>query len=206
MMENEPEIDVEKKEVELGIRDTPKKGWNLLWVFMPGVVIFLMELWKMLFVNFDFPGIYWLFVLLDFKYFWWIAIAIGGAILFFVLGAIRKIIQKPTPVFFSLAFTLFIVGIVFVGSFPLVLGSHIVHVKTARSDSLVYHLASYPLFDINYGIVQCGPLGLICRNIYRSYDITYVDWGEPSLSFDPKTDILTLSLAEQGILFAEEVP
>ena len=204
-MGNEQDIYIERIEEELRHREQ-QKGRSTIWIFIPAGIVLIVQIWKILFIAEILPGIHWLCVLFDSGYLVTFVLSGAGIVIFFLIGAVRKILSKETALYFSLAIASLLLALSHFFMLPLEFAQHTVHLKSVRANFLVYHLSGYPMFDVNYEIAQCEPLGLICRNIYRSYDITDIDWREPNFSFDPATDILTLSLPEEGILFAEEVP
>lgn len=204
-MGNEQDIYIEKIEEELRNREK-QKGRSRIWIFIPAGIVLIVQIWKILFIGKILPGIHWLFVLFDSGYLATFVLSGAGIVIFFLIGAVRKILLKETALYFLLAIASLLLVLSHFFMLPLEFAQHTVHLKSVRVNFLVYHLSSYPMFDVNYEIAQCEPLGLICRNIYRSYDITEMNWREPIFSFDSDTDILTLSLLEEGILFSEKVP
>jgi hypothetical protein len=47
---------------------------------------------------------------------------------------------------------------------------HPVHLDSIHVRQKTYHLAAYPMFDVNYGVYECDQMGLLCRSVYKSGD------------------------------------
>jgi hypothetical protein len=178
----------------------------VLLVILPGFLIIGIQYgWKTAYLWKGSTGIYWLFLFLDRQFVPCILITAIFGLFFLVLRWFSKSTKNKYR-FLLASLSSFIISISVLFTLPVVFANCTYHIQSIRAEGKIYHLGAYPLFDINFYVVECDPLGILCRKIYRSGDIIDSSWDRSSLYFNDKTRILELHEPEKGIIFSYKVP
>jgi hypothetical protein len=185
-------------------------------IFLIGpFILFTQYIWKLAFINFGVPGVYWLFVILDrlslflleslllqFK----ITVLVSSIVLILVLLVIKFIFPANRNRLNLLTGVLLSIGIALILTLPVVFAMSTTHLEGLRIDNRVYYLGAYPFVDIDYTVVECDRFGVFCRTIYFSYDITNTKMEMSHLNYDPQTRQLSLDEYSEGVIFTYAVP
>ena len=91
-------------------------------------------------------------------------------------------------------------------TFPITFAQNTVHLQQIRAEDRIYFLGAYPMFDINFYVAECDSLGIFCRTIFHSGDVTDRDWKDSQLKFDTNSRELKLEEPKEGIIFSYVVP
>jgi hypothetical protein len=140
----------------------------ILSVLIAGGILFLVDLWKVLYLSGKFPGIYWLFVYFD----EWISLSLFGITLIKYAGLaviallfswilVKWILKKDMIQPLMLSGAQMVFTACFSGTLLLGFAQDTVHLQRMRVRGNVYYLAAYPMFDINYRLYKCEPTGTI---------------------------------------------
>lgn len=178
------------------------QGFNLALIFIPGLVIlFIQYVWKMAYLGGSFPGLYWLFVGLDSVF---IHLIVGSAILgviFLVIQAAKAGFTVKNRRWLNYSLCMFVLAGSIFCTLPITFAQNTKHLQSLRVEQKVYQMGAYPMFDINFYVAECGPLGMICKTIFRSHDVMDPDWEKSRLIYDETKRELQLNDPGEGIIF-----
>ena len=192
--------------------DTPKKvnkpfkyglkrriaGVGLLYLFIE-------FLWKIPFVWGGVFGIYWLFVFTDKTALPLAAITLILSALTFIVYIVMKMFRKGNSFTVGeISLALLGCGLLLLPTFFSIFPQNTNHLDSKRIQNRVYYLAVYPMFDDNYGLYECDPLGIFCKQVYRSGDYTAGFYAK--LVYDQKNNQLAIDVNGEGEIYRYKLP
>jgi hypothetical protein len=176
------------------------------WIIGIGLVYLFIEFfWKFPFIWGRVPGIYWLFVFADKTAPQLIVIALGLALVLFLIYIVMKIIKiKGYFIVGELSLAFLICSVILVPTVFSWFPQNTIHVDSARIENQVYYLAVYPLFDLNYRLYQCDIAGVFCKRVFYSGDISAPI--DAKLDYNTGNHTLSIVSKEVGVIYEYKLP
>lgn len=159
--------------------------------------------WKPRFAFGDAAGIYWLLIAFD-----WTALPLAGLALLaavglaivWAVGALRRR-RSGRRLGVSAGLVLLAAALLLGASFPAIV-SPWAPVDAARAGGRTFYLgATRALIDTNYALFECDRLGLFCRQVFRSGDVSSSGNVDGELRFDPETGELAMVVGAGEVVF-----
>ena len=174
--------------------------------FLPGAMILLIQFgWKELYLFKHIPGIYWLFIMMDRYYAASLVAAFMGSAIFLALTLLQKSTSQKRTYFSRVNLAFLTAGIAILCTFPMTFAQNSTHMESIQAGGRIYNLAAYPMFDVNLSVAECDPVGIFCTTIYRSHDITDMQWKKSHLAYNAQGHLLSLQTPNDGIIFSYAV-
>lgn len=184
---------------------------DIILLVSPSIFIILVQyVWKVFYIRGNILGIYWLFVFVDYwSYLSLRNLPIIAGLVFVIWGLLRFTLNENYVLLVGASIILLTISIAYFCSIPILWARNTVHLAQIEVNNKIYYLSAYPWFDINYAVCECDRIGLFCRNIYISGDITNGEWYKSQLNYHPETNQISLEdYGEhgEGIIFTHSVP
>ncbi len=193
------------------VQSTPnqRRGIPVIRLTIAITAIYLAVEWlgKLLFIGDHLPGIYWLFVFAD-KTLLPLAGIAGVAFIGVSIASLAQSRRKQADGnrLQAISLTFLLCGLALLTALLPLVARNTVHMDSLRVHNHMYHLAAYPLFDVNYALFECDSLGFLCNQIYLSPDLMGLEIWPGTLSYQPDTNELSVNAGEEQDVFKYTPP